>query len=90
MSQKPEKAIAEEKKKRKRKKKQQQLITRALTPIRLIEANAGKLTALDAMMEVYLPLCQQYTTLFCTQQDSPDKYTTPVYATERISTGCIG
>src|SRR5260221_436759 len=58
------------------------MITRAVTPIRLIEANPGKLTALDAMMEVYLPLCQEYTTLFCTQQDSPDKYTNPVYATE--------
>jgi hypothetical protein len=82
VSQKPETATPEEKKKRKRKKKTKQMITRAVTPIRLIEANPGKLTALDALMEVYLPLCQEYTTRFCTQQDSPDKYTHPVYATE--------
>jgi transposase len=33
-------------------------------------------------MAVYLPLCQQYTTLFCTQEANPDKYTDPVYQTE--------
>ena len=44
MSQKPEKATEEEKQKRKRKKKTKQTITRAVTHIRLIEANPGSLT----------------------------------------------
>jgi hypothetical protein len=41
----PERAAEEEKKKRKRKKKTKQTITRAVTHIRLIEANPGKLDA---------------------------------------------
>ena len=43
-----------------------QRITKAVTHIRLIEANSGKLAALDALAPVYLALCQQYVTLFCT------------------------
>ena len=46
--------------------------------IRLIEAVPGKLAALDQLLEVYLPLCQQYVALFCTQETLPDKYTDPV------------
>jgi hypothetical protein len=80
MSQKPNPVPPEEK--RKRKKKTEHTLTRAVTPIRLSEANPGKLAALDALMAVYLPLCQQYTTCFCTQEDSPDKYTDPLFESE--------
>ena len=82
VSQKPQKASEEEKKKRKRKKKSKQTITRAVTHIRLLEANAGKLSTLDALMTVYLELCQQYTTLFCQAESKPDKWSEPVFATE--------
>ena len=50
-----------------------QTITRAVTHIRLGEANSGKLAALDELAQVYLTLCQRYVTLFCTDQ-SPDKF----------------
>ncbi|HET8852075.1 MAG TPA: transposase, partial [Ktedonobacteraceae bacterium] len=53
--------------KHKRKKKTKQTITRAVTHIRLMEANPGKLRALDQLVSVYLTLCQQYVTLFCTE-----------------------
>src|SRR5260221_4673580 len=39
---------------RKRKRKTQRTITRAVTHIRLIEANPGKLKALDELMRAYL------------------------------------
>jgi hypothetical protein len=81
VSQKPEKAIGEQKKKRQRKKRTKQTITRAVTHIRLIEANPGKLDAPDALMTVYLPLCQHYTTLFCESETGPDKYSDPVFET---------
>jgi len=42
-----------------------QRITKAVTQIRLIEVNPGKLAALDELAPVYLALCQQYVTLFC-------------------------
>jgi hypothetical protein len=45
-----------------------QTLTRAVTHIRLVAANAGKLTALDALAEVYLELTQHYVTLFCTTE----------------------
>ncbi|HEY6410453.1 MAG TPA: transposase [Ktedonobacteraceae bacterium] len=54
-------------------------ITKAVTHIRLGEANAGKLAALDDLAQVYLPLCQQYVTLFCTDAH-PDKFHPPVFA----------
>src|SRR5258708_7802285 len=66
---------------RKRKRKTQRTITRAVTHIRLIEANPGKLKALDELMSAYLALCQQYITYFCTAVN-PDKYTTPLFETE--------
>jgi hypothetical protein len=50
-----------------------QSITRAVTHIRLEAMNAGKLTALDRLAQVYLPLCQQYIDLFSTGE-SPDKF----------------
>ncbi len=46
----------------------------------MIEINPGKLAALDALAPVYLALCQQYVTLFCTDEQ-PDKFHAPVFAT---------
>src|SRR5215469_9019147 len=57
-----------------------QTITRAVTHIRLEATNAGKLTALDDLAQVYLALCQQYVTLFCTQE-RPNKLRAPLFAT---------
>src|SRR5260221_13399964 len=57
-----------------------QTLTRAVTHIRLEAANAGKLTALDDLAQVYLPLCQQYVTLFCTEE-RPNKLRAPLFAT---------
>jgi hypothetical protein len=82
VSRKPHNASEEEKKKRKLKKKSKQTITRAVTHIRLLEANAGKLSTLDALMSVYLELCQQYTTLFCQAESKPDKWSEPVLETQ--------
>jgi hypothetical protein len=67
VSQKPQKALEQDNKKRKRKKKTKQTLTRAVTHIRLIEANPGKLEVLDQLKAVYLPLCQQYVSL-CAQR----------------------
>ncbi len=50
-----------------------QRTTKAVTHIRLEAVNAGKLTALDDLAQVYLALCQQYVTLFCTEEP-PDKF----------------
>ena len=57
-----------------------QTITKAVTHIRLEAANAGKLAALDDLAQVYLPLCQQYVTLFCTDEP-PDKFRATCFAT---------
>ena len=57
-----------------------QRITKAVTHIRLEAANGGKLAALDKLAQVYLPLCQQYVTLFCTQE-RPNKLRAPLFAT---------
>ncbi len=57
-----------------------QTLTRAVTHIRLEVANAGKLTALDDLAQVYLALCQQYVTLFCTEA-RPNKLRAPLFAT---------
>src|SRR5215467_16112091 len=83
MSKRAAKATTEQQQKRKRKRKKmtEHTLTRAVTHIRLLEANPGKLADLDALMAVYLPLCQQYTTLFCTQEADPDKYTDPIFET---------
>ncbi len=79
VSQKPGKATQEGKKKRKRKK---QTLTHAVTHIRLIEANPGKLDALDQLIVVFTALSQQYVTLFCTTETAPDKYADPVFESE--------
>ena len=57
-----------------------QRITKAVTHIRLKKANSGKIAALDELADVYLSLCQQYVTIFCTQE-LPDKFYTPNVAT---------
>src|SRR5450759_1960351 len=57
-----------------------QTLTRAVTHIRLEAANAGKLAALDDVAQFYLPLCQQYITLFCTAEQ-PDKFRATCVAT---------
>src|SRR6266849_1484723 len=57
-----------------------QTLTRAVTHIRLEAANAGKLAALDELAPVYLALCQQYVTLFCTEE-RPNKLRAPLFAT---------
>jgi Putative transposase DNA-binding domain len=66
---------------RKRKRKTKRTITRAVTHILLIEANPGKLEALNRVATAYLSLCQQYVTLFCTDQE-PNKYADPRFPTE--------
>src|SRR5690349_13242590 len=57
-----------------------QTITKAVTHIRLEASNAGKLAALDDLAQVYLPLCQQYVTLFCTEEP-PDKFRATCFPT---------
>src|SRR5260370_153891 len=57
-----------------------QTVTRAVTHVRLEAANTGKLTALDDLAQVYLALCQQYVTLFCTEE-RPNKLRAPLFAT---------
>jgi putative transposase-like DNA-binding protein len=57
-----------------------QTITKAVTHIRLEAANVGKLAALDDLAQVYLPLCQHYVTLFCTDEQ-PDKFRATCFAT---------
>src|ERR1700730_12426857 len=57
-----------------------QTITKAVTHIRLEGTNAGKLAALDDLALVYLALCQQYVTLFCTDE-RPNKLRAPLFAT---------
>src|SRR5713101_6400579 len=57
-----------------------QTITKAVTHIRLEATNAGKLAALDDLAQVYLPLCQQYVTLFCTDEH-PDKFRATCFPT---------
>jgi hypothetical protein len=61
------------------KRKQKKLI-RAVPHIRLVETNPGKLDALDQLAQVYMDLCQQYVTVFCTEE-GPDKYRAPLFAT---------
>jgi hypothetical protein len=81
MSRKPEKATEQEKQKRQRKKRTKQTLTRAVTQIRLNEANPGKLEALDQLMVEYQVLTQAYVTLFTTEA-APNRYAEPI-VTER-------
>jgi transposase len=53
-------------------------LTRAVTHIRLGDANHAKMAALDALAADYLRLCQAYTTYFCTEAQ-PEKYAAPCF-----------
>jgi hypothetical protein len=66
--------------KKRTKKGEPQTITKAVTHIRLEATNAGKLAALDDLAQVYLPLCQQYVTRFCTDEH-PDKFRATCFPT---------
>jgi hypothetical protein len=57
-----------------------QVITRAVTHIRLVGVNPGKLAALDELAPIYLALCQHYIMLFCIEEP-PNNLRTPLYAT---------
>jgi hypothetical protein len=59
-------------------------ITKTVTQIRLIEVNPGKLAALDTLASVYLMLCQQYVTFFCTNEQ-PDKFHVPIFVDTPLS-----
>lgn len=65
---------------RRQKPGQPQHITKAVSHIRLTEANAGKLAALDELAPVYLSLCQEYVTFFCTEA-SPHAFHRPLFPT---------
>jgi IS605 OrfB family transposase len=60
----------------KRKRRKRATLTHAITHIPLRESNPVKLDALNAVADVYLKLCQDYTIYFC-QEAEPDKYATP-------------
>jgi hypothetical protein len=68
------------KQKRGKKTVESQTITKAVTHIRLQEANPGKLVALDALAQVYLSLCQQYVSTFCIIEQ-PDPFRPPLFET---------
>lgn len=68
------------KRKKRAKKGEPQAITKAVTHIRREAANPGKLAALDQLAEVFLPLTQQYVTLFCTEE-LPDSFRAPCFPT---------
>lgn len=80
VSRKPQPQRDEEKKKHLRKQRSKQTLTRAVAHIRLREANAGKLDTLDQLAVVFQALCQQYVTLWCLSEGTPDRYATPVFA----------
>ena len=71
----------QERKKRTRKRKSKQTLTRTVAHIRLTEANAGKVEALDQLSETFMALTQSYVTVFCTREADPDGYMDPVYET---------
>ena len=70
----------QEARKKKRSATEPRQVTRAVTHIGLSTTNAGKLAALDRLSPVYMALCQQYVTLFCTEE-APDKLRAPLYET---------
>lgn len=86
VSLKPPTTHEQTKKKRTRKKKTKQTCTYAVPHIRLLEANTGKLEALEQLVVVFQALCQQYLTRWCTAEsdasDAPDRYAPAVFASE--------
>jgi len=67
--------------KKRTKKGEPQRVTKAVTHIRLEAPNASKLCTLDQLAQIYLALCQQYVTLFCTDE-LPDSFRAPCFQTE--------
>jgi hypothetical protein len=65
--------------KKRAKKDEPQRITKAVTHIRLVETNPGKLAALDALAQAFLILTQHYVTLFCTAEQ-PDAFHIPCFS----------
>jgi hypothetical protein len=55
-------------------------LTRALTHIRLCDANDAKIAALDAVAAEFMALTQYYVTVFCTEEE-PDAYADPRFPT---------
>ncbi len=53
-------------------------LTRAVTHIRLCEANDAKIAALDMLAAEYIALCQQYVTHYCVDAE-PDGYAAPCF-----------
>lgn len=56
-------------------------ITQSITHILLNLVNGSKLARLNAVAVVYLDLCQQYVSYFCTEV-APDDYAEPVFESE--------
>jgi hypothetical protein len=54
-------------------------ITRAVTHIRLCDANRTKMAALDGLAATYIAVCQQYVNLFCAETE-PDSYADPCFS----------
>ena len=54
-------------------------LTRAVTHIRLCDANDTKVAALDALAAEYLALCQRYLTHFCAEAE-PNGYADPCFS----------
>src|SRR5262245_26550326 len=53
-------------------------LTRAVTHIRLCDANHAKIAMLDALAAAYIALCQRYVTHFCAETE-PDGYAAPCF-----------
>jgi len=53
-------------------------LTRALTHIRLGDANHTKIATLDALAAEYMALCQQYVTHFCAEAE-PNGFSAPCF-----------
>src|SRR5215470_447994 len=72
--------MQQQKRQRGKKTNKPHTITKAVTHIHLLEVNPGKLAALDALAPVYLALCQQYVTCFCTQEQ-PNAFRDTLFVT---------
>jgi hypothetical protein len=53
-------------------------LTRAVTHIRLCDANGTKVAALDMLAAEYIALCQRYVTYFCVETE-PNAYAAPCF-----------
>jgi len=61
-------------------------LTRAITHIKIHEANAAKLLVLDTLAKTYMALVQEYVTAFCDvpilDYPKPDKFSQPTFISE--------